>query len=207
MNEHTRYYTLSTIPQILAATSAVLGAFIHFRLITIHNILIWDGEAILKRVKLKEKGYNLDKIQKGRLRDAIYRRSISEIKEILGKLKNKEIDAKYTKATRPTGLIYLFEDRFCPAEKQYSDLKKYSMRIIWFCLTTIIIAVISLSLIDHLNTNILKNIFLYTNVGLFILSIILSFILVRYSNINNTTQENTKKRDKIIKKNKNISHS
>lgn len=204
MDEITLYYTLSAIPQILAATSAVLAAFIHFRLTTVHNILVGDGKATLDRARKDEKGetgYILDDGQRDRLRDWVYRKSIAEIKEILIELKDIEIKEGFTKQDRPTWLQYLFDDRFCPTEKHYTKLKKSSIQVIGLCLATIIIAVISLSLTDHLNTNILKNIFLYTNVGLFILSITLSFILVRYSNTYNTIQENTEKRNRTIEKN------
>lgn len=91
MKETTLYYTLSTIPQILAATSAVLAAFIHFRLTTVHNILVGDGKATLDRSDKREIGYILDDGLKDRLRDGIHRKSIGEIKEILAKLKDIEI--------------------------------------------------------------------------------------------------------------------
>jgi hypothetical protein len=205
MDNSTLYYTLSTIPQILAATSAILAAFIHFRLSTIHNFLVGDGKSALNR--LGETGYELEKKESDRLRDGVNRKSIAEIKEILEVLKEKEISDGFEKSIRPTGLQYLFEDRFCPTEKHYNKLQKYAIYVIGFSLFSIICSLVSLSQVDCIIVNNFQSYILIINTILLILSIIFSFILVIISFRKKTIYEDIKKRDFIINRNKENSKS
>jgi len=202
MDTNTLYYTFSTIPQILAAAIAILAAFMHFRLISIKDLLIGDGKSAQDR--LGQKGYILNDKYSDRLRDGINRKSIGEVKEVLNKLAKTEKEENYTKNNRPTGLQYLYEDRFCRTERHYNFLRISSLITFGVVSFTLIISLICLSQVDCLIQ--MDNYIFWTNlnIGLFCLSIGLIFFLVIISSLQNTTYENIKKRDKIIKRNKKI---
>lgn len=203
MCTNTLYYTFSTIPQILAATTAILAAFIHFRLLSIKELLIGDGISALDRYKSKEDGYSLEEDYASRLRDGINRKSIAEIKEVLKILCEKEKGLGRNKNTNPTGFHYLYEDRFCPTESKYRKLILYSLIIIAIKIFTIIFATICLTQVDSILFSDCNWLLLYMNQGLLILSLLLTLFLVIMSFSFNTPYEDLKKRDKIIERNRN----
>jgi hypothetical protein len=86
----TFYYTVSTIPQILAATSAIIGVFLFYRLDKIQKFLVGDGKAILERSNSEISEESLNHHYKSRLIDAVHRENFPEIKEVLKYLSDSE---------------------------------------------------------------------------------------------------------------------
>ena len=54
MDVNTFYYTLSTIPQVVAAICAILPVFLFRRLESLENHLIGDGKSVYDRSKAGE---------------------------------------------------------------------------------------------------------------------------------------------------------
>jgi len=200
MDNDTFYYTLSTIPQVLAAVSAVIAAFIHFRLRDIQNLLIGEGQTAYDR--RENPGYCLNNTYTQRLRDAINRKNIHEIDEVLRILRDQEYDEGYTKKDRPTGLQFIYEDKFCKTEKYYRQIKKWALIIIAFIIFVILSSSFSLANTDIIYNNNLNNLVLKSNIYLFSLAIFASLGLVIGSFAHKTVYENLMKRDKLIRKNK-----
>ena len=113
---NTLYYTLSAIPQVLAATTAVVGAFMFYRMGRLHKLLVGDGMATYNRRYEEVYKEILSAKYAMRLGDGIARESISEIKEVLKLLSDFEVGQKISLAARPTGFQYVYNQRFCIAE-------------------------------------------------------------------------------------------
>lgn len=201
METNTFYYTLSTIPQVLAATTAILGAFMHYRLSSLRELLIGDGKSALNR--LGDPGYKLDETYTKRLKDAIDRKNISEIKEVMKRLRDIEVDIdKKTLSERPKGLRFLYEKRFYRTNNYRKLIKKLTGWIIGISLLTIIFSVIFLSMTDCIFQKGYQYCIQNCNLVLFVISLLSTFALVVASLTEQTTYENLKKRDEIIKNNK-----
>lgn len=86
MSANTLYYTLSTIPQVLAAVAAILGAFTFFRIQALERILIGHGKSVLARWGTVGYGFdntNQNDRQRRRLADAIDRESVEEVRNVI----------------------------------------------------------------------------------------------------------------------------
>lgn len=140
MNINTFYYTLSTIPQIVAAISAILAVFLFRRLETLKNILIGYGQSVYDRSEDNEYDFmfqnnNYDKItQDLRLRDAVHRKNISEVKQVIEFYKNHENQSEEKGITinKETGLRHVY-DEFCKTEQHYFKIKRFA-KVTFLCL-------------------------------------------------------------------------
>jgi len=184
MNINTFYYTLSTIPQIVAAISAILAVFLFRRLETLKNILIGYGQSVYDRSKDKEYDFmfqnnNHQKItQDLRLRDAVHRKNIREVKLVIKFYKNQEnkSEEKGITINKETGLRHVY-DEFCRTEQLYIKIKHFAKVTFIISTTSLLLSVFSLSFADYLFTNYGSKI-LNINLILFFLAIILSAIVV-----------------------------
>ncbi len=161
MESNTLYYFFSTVAQVMAAISALLAVFTHFKVNEIKDFLVGDGEATYKRMKSKRTGYTLpDEVQHGkylrRLGDAVGRKSILGILEVLNLLAKYESEAGRTVQTNPRGLQYL-ELRFAQRMKQMMYIKYLTKRSVLSAFISIFIAMISILFVECLATmNIIK---------------------------------------------------
>ena len=184
MNSNTLYYTLSAMPQVIGAIAAILATFTFFRIVNLREYLVGDGKSVLNR--WGDTGYcfpnpqeNLK--QKKRLIDAIDRRNIPEIKDIIFRLQEIEKKQGLSKKDRPTGLQYVYEDRFCGTERHIVNLKRWIFFVVALTFITIIVSIISLAFTDSIISATcpdLKYWVLGLNVILFIVSLIVSFYLM-----------------------------
>lgn len=200
------YYTLSAIPQILAAMSAVVGAFIFYRLSVIKNLLIGDGKSVLARKNHKLYKEVLDDILSHRIVDAVNRENIIEIKEVLSKLSENE-KKLYPLSERPKGFQYVYNDRFCVAEAAYNNIKFYGIATLAFNIITIIISIILLRCAPSVINSCFYNTIFNSIVILFVICCILSLFAVIYSNYQKTIYEDLDKRDNIINRNRNTNNN
>lgn len=188
IESNTLYYTFSTIPQVLGAFVALLAVFVHFRLVILQDYLVGDGKSILNR--LGNTGVTLDDMQQKRLKDAVDRKNIYEIKAIIKLLSDNEKEEGFTKQQRPTGLQYAFEDRFCGTEIQIQNLKNNTLITCAVALVTIALSLISLSLTDLLLIcNYYSIISLIVNMLLALATLILSFKVIYQGLIEKTLHE------------------
>ena len=183
MEANTLYYTFSTIPQVIGAIAAIIAAFTHFRIANLKEYLIGDGKSVLHR--WGEKEYKFPKKeeikQKKRLKDAIARRSIPEIKNIIFQLHCIAKVKGYSKKDSPTGIQYVYEDRFCGTENHINKLKRWTIYVIVISFFTIIISIVSLAMIDVIISATCldyKYWVLWINVALFIISLLFAFRLI-----------------------------
>ena len=153
METTTLYYYFSTIAQVMAAISALLAVFAHFKINEIKEFLVGDGKATLERMSLTEKGYNLGtpdfKKYHDRLRDAIGRKSIKGIFEVIKILATNAINKGETAENSPRGFQYL-ESRFSGRIKQISEIKTLTKTSIILSFIAIFISIISLVLVEIL---------------------------------------------------------
>jgi hypothetical protein len=186
---NTLYYTFSTIPQILGALVALLAAFVHFRITRLEEYLVGDGKAVSNR--LGEKGYILTEMYEKRLKDAIERKNIYEIKAILAMLSNIERDEGHTKTARPRGLQVIFEDRFCGTQRQIEKLKSLTLITAAIALFTIATSLFSLALVDTiLKNNSCSILGLIVNIFFAVITLVLSFLVI-YQGLTRKTPHET----------------
>jgi len=203
MNPNTLYYTLSAIPQVIGAVTALLATIIFFQISKLRDYLIGEGQAVLNR--WGNKGYRLptpedDQKHKKRLIDAIDRRSVPEIKAVIFLLKEIEKKEGYSRNERPTGLQYVYEDRFCETEKHMKKLKKWIQIFVTASFLTIIFSIVSLALTDTIVSSTCQNLkywVLWLNVEFFIISLFLSLRLMRLS----LSRENVHESDRQLREN------
>ncbi|HZW63901.1 MAG TPA: hypothetical protein VFF15_09690 [Flavobacteriaceae bacterium] len=178
MNDDTLYYTLSTIPQVLAAFMAIAIAFLFFRIAQIKDFLIGDGITSYDRIKLNEPGHSeLGDKYNDRLRDAISRKNIDEIDEILRMLKDKEIEQGYNLINRPNGLQYNYDSRFVPTKNFMSRVLKWTICLLILSTISILASLISLGAFDQIKKCGTLELFLWSNVILFTFCLI-GFVIV-----------------------------
>lgn len=176
MEPTTLYYTFSTIPQVIAAATAILAAFMFVRLNSIKDLLVGDGKALLDRYHKGEyKEYDIENLYIGRLNDAINRKTINQIKEVLNIFREKEIEKDFTPQNRPTGFQYVY-DRFCSTEKHYKKIFRMATIAVIISILSILISIVCLSLVDYIKSSECLSCFcLLLNIIVFIVAI--SFIL------------------------------
>ena len=192
METNTLYYTFSTIPQVLGAMVAILAAFVHFRIIRLQDYLIGDGEAVLHR--WGETGYifdeKLNEKYKKRLIDAIHRKNIFEIKEVIRKLRDIEIEEGYTRSDRPTGLQYSYEDRFLATLKRIKNLKTWTLIVSGLAIVTITSSLLCLALVDKIIVGCCSGQFsIFFNLFLTILTLVVTFYVLFMGLTDNTKYE------------------
>lgn len=154
IQENSLYYFFSTVAQVLAATSALLAIFSQFKISELNNFLIGDGKATFERMNKKETGYTfideaIHNINLNILRDAIGRRSIFGIFEIINLLSIQEFNEKITIADRPRGLQYL-EKRFIERKSLVREIKSLTKKSIITAFITIFISIISLIFVEKI---------------------------------------------------------
>ncbi len=144
MSNETIYYTISTIPQVLAAIVAILASLSFFRLADLKSYLIGDGKANLAR--WDDEGY--DKLlqensgyqrERKRLRDATERRCVTQIKETLLKLSNLEEKSNPEKTKEP-GHYWIYQ-RFRKTERFMKCMKGFTFIVVLISFITIALSV------------------------------------------------------------------
>ena len=155
MSNTTLYYLFSTIAQTLAAISALLAVFTHFKINEIKEFLVGDGKAVFERMKLEEDGHvlpnNNDKFL-NRLRDAIGRKSIHGIFEVIELLAKYEKQQGKDEQTNPRGLQYL-EKRFIGRVNQISKIKTLTKTSILIAFFAIFISIVALIFVEQIICN------------------------------------------------------
>ncbi|NOX55393.1 MAG: hypothetical protein GXP27_13335, partial [Planctomycetes bacterium] len=91
---------------------------------------------------------NQNAFQRNRLRDAVDRRSIPEIKHVLMLLRDAEVKEGYTKRDRPTGLQYVYE-RFCGTETQIARIRSCTVVLVALSCIVIMASVLPLAAADY----------------------------------------------------------
>ncbi|TAL68711.1 MAG: hypothetical protein EPN82_09570 [Bacteroidetes bacterium] len=155
MTSTTLYYFFSTIAQVMAAISALLAVFTHFKINGIKVFLIGDGKATFERMNSKETGYDLESNYKkylDRLRDALFRESILGIKEVIEILAKNEQGKGKTIETNPRGLQYL-EKRFKERISQLNKIKSLTKQAIVFAIFAICLSIISIVFVEKIIDN------------------------------------------------------
>lgn len=194
----TFYSTLGAIPQTLGVLIAILVAFLHFRVNRLEGYLVGDGQAAYNRKN--DFGYKLTDLEWKRLKDAIARMNIYEIKAILKILRDNAESQGHTREENPTGLIVAYEDRFCGTLELIRVLKKKSIFSIGIGTLTIIISLLSLAFADLIQKKeLLFCILLFLNVVLTIITLVLSFFTI-YQGLMKKPLHETDREDSMKKK-------
>lgn len=154
MKANTLYYFFSTIAQVFAAISALLAVFTHFKINEIKDFLVGDGTATFERMKINEEGYVLPKetehkLYLGRLRDAVARKSILGILDVIKILAQNERKQGKDLNSNPRGLQYL-EKRFEERRSQFEKIKSWTKKSIILAFIVISISLISLVIVEYL---------------------------------------------------------
>lgn len=152
MTTTTLYYFFSTTAQVMAAISALLAVFTHFKINGIKVFLVGDGKATFERMSRKEPGYDLEHDYKkyfDRLRDALFRDSILGIKEVIEILAKNEQDKGKTLKSNPRGLHYL-EKRFKERISQMNRIKSLTKKAIVSAIIAIFSSIISLIFVEKI---------------------------------------------------------
>ncbi len=200
------YYTLSTIPQVLSATSAVTCAVVFYRIAGLRELLVGDGQRVLNR--WGQVGYGFpeipeeDRLQKERLEAAVARKNIYEIQDVIRRLSEREKIQGFTKeeTSRPKGLQYSFENMFSALQQHLTDLKKWTYWAFGFSFITIILSIICLAEADRILTTVwITRGVLSTIMGLFILSMATTFILIGTAFKEKTLSETHRNQPTLIK--------
>ncbi|PLX00712.1 MAG: hypothetical protein C0594_15395 [Marinilabiliales bacterium] len=193
----TLYYFLSTIAQVLAAIAALLAVFTHFKISEIKDFLVGDGQAThIRMVHSQETqlknfsrgiikqftGYCLenqhDKYQ-DRLRDAVGRKSLKGIKDVIDLLAKQEKNQNKTIETNPRGLQYL-QLRYEKRLKNLNNIKLATKYAILFSFITIVISLILLLFVDCILCSEYVIEILFAMVGLSVTCLSLTFIGVHF---------------------------
>lgn len=150
MEPTTLYYFFSTVAQVLAGISALLAIFTQFKINEIKEFLVGDGKSTYNRMYNKEDGYDLKKNYKtylDRLRDAIDRKSILGILEVIEKLADYEIELGRSLETNPRGLIFL-KDQFNLRILRIKRIKNLTKKSIFIASLTILMSLVSLTFVE-----------------------------------------------------------
>lgn len=188
MDINTFYYTLSTIPQVVAAIGAILAVFLFRRFESLENHLIGDGKSVYDRSEAGEYDFlfNLNLNEKNkqdlRLRDGISRKNIIEIKKVIEFYKDQEKQAEDTgiPINKDTGFKYLY-DKFCETESKLNNLKRLSKYAFVVSILSIFFSVICLTFSDWIFLNCLSYSLLISNLIVFIIAISLTVCVVTTS--------------------------
>jgi hypothetical protein len=152
MDSNTFYYTLSTIPQVLAALVALVAVFVQFRLQLLRDHLIGHGKSVLNRSENPNYGLQGQKdrnMQLARLRDSIDRRSIQDIKRVIERFAEHEETEGHTTVDLPTGFQYL-RDRYAKTVSLVASLRTWTVATIGASFLTILVSIIGLMFADSI---------------------------------------------------------
>lgn len=188
MDKNAFYYALSTIPQIVAAVSAILAVFLFRRLETLKNILIGDGKSIWDRSIAREYDFLFEsdadaskekKRQDLRLRDGISRKNIGEVKDIIKFYNDQENKAEKNGLTinKVTGLQYVY-GKFCSTEELYNNIISFAKVTFIVSIISILFSVTSLSFANFIFSICASDIIIIVNLIIFILAILMSIVVV-----------------------------
>lgn len=175
MEPTTLYYYFSTISQVLAAISALLAVFTHFKINETKEFLVGDGNALFEKMKLKDPGYDIGATHKkyfDRLRDSIGRKNILGILDVVKVLAQNEKKEGKTLITNPRGFQFL-ESRFILRINQIKMLKKLTKKSIICAFIAIFISIVSLLFVEQLVHNWVIN---YSIIFILLISTLLSMI-------------------------------
>lgn len=188
MDKNTFYYTLSTMPQIVAAVSAILAVFLFRRLETLKNILIGDGVSILDRSGLGEYDFLFEndaeanrerRKQDLRLRDGVSRKNIREVKSVIEFYSNQE--KKGEKSGLPinkvTGLQHVCGKCY-KTEELYNNIISFAKVTFIVSIISILLSVTCLSFADFIFSMCATDITLMINLIIFIPAILMVVVVV-----------------------------
>ncbi len=145
MDDTGLYYFFSTVAQVLAAVSALLAVFSHFKIREISDFLVGDGQSIYERMTIKEKGYEPPNDNTyGRIRDAVGRRSIPDIHEVITLFANSQNVQSETR-----GFTYL-QKRFERRVQQIKDIKSMSLLSVLIAFVGILASLIFIAFVDQM---------------------------------------------------------
>ena len=159
MTENAFYYTLSTIPQVIGAITAILIAVSYFREEALGKYLLGEGLTLFERwkesvdVKGKYDGeYDNhllpdEKIQRDRLRDANLRHNMFEVKDVLRRLSQIAVAHGKTmdKPGSSRGMDYIYNVRFCAAERTIATIRRWMRWLLIITCGSIICALLTLA--------------------------------------------------------------
>ena len=181
--ENTLLYSFSTIAQVLAALTALTGIFLFYRIEGINNLLIGQGIAILKgqRTKIDNKVQGeplLTEIEYCRLRDAIDRKNIYGIEEILLVLTNQEFETGITE----TGYVNNVYKNFRNTKEFLKTSKIGTIVNICVLIIPLILSIVNINQIPEilLKSNEVQNCILWNTTFIFISSLVLTMAFVAY---------------------------
>ncbi len=154
MTQTTLYYYFSTTAQVMAAISALLVIFTQFKMNGIKIFLLGDGKAVLERMEKKEGGFELEHHDRylNRLKDAIFRESISGIIEVIELLARSEQEKGKTIESNPRGLQYL-EFRVKKRIDQLKKIKILTKLAIISAIVSIFLSLIFMLLVEEMIIN------------------------------------------------------
>ena len=177
LSTNTLYYFFSTLAQVIAAATALIALLVHFRISALKDFLVGEGESILnmKNRYGDQRGYDLlTEKNRDRLEDAVDRKDIYGIKEIIKELSKLEENNNVSKDHH--GFQWLFE-HFEKTENQISDMSQTSKRAFFSALTTALYCIIAILFVEIVISCISYSIIL---IGLsIILLIICSYYIVK----------------------------
>ncbi len=139
MTENAFYYTLCVIPAIIAALAGLAVLMVYSRKDVLENYMLGEGHTTLERWG----EYNNDRLekpelQKNRLRDALARRNLVDVKGVLEPL-NKvalELGKSKDKPDHRRGMNHIYTDKFLPAETTVNSIKACTKRIVLVSIVT-----------------------------------------------------------------------
>jgi len=151
MTPTTLYYFFSTTAQVMAAISALLAIFTQFKITGIKVFLLGDGKAIFERMAKKEEGFVLEHHERylNRLRDSLFRESITGILQVLELLASTEQDKGKTIESNPRGLQNL-EARFKERINQLDRIKLLTKRTIVSAIVAIFLSLFFILFVEKL---------------------------------------------------------
>lgn len=167
----TLYYFLSTVSQVLAATTAIIFVVLQFKIGRIKQHLIGDGKAAYERIKIKEDGYaNLPPKQANRLRDSIAREDLNGIQAVFQILSEQEKQENLNIEERPRGLQWLHQS----VVNKIEQINKLNKEIRWIVIVSFVTIVLSTGLLSFVEILIICEIYGW-------LSMLLIFLLFAFS--------------------------
>ena len=154
MTPTTLYYFFSTTAQVMAAISALLAIFTQFKMNGIKKFLLGDGKAIYERMLKKEEGFELEHHERyiNRLKDALFRESITGILQILELLARAEHDNGKTIESNPRGLQYL-EIRVRDRINQLKKIKLFTKMAIITSIVAIFLSLLFILFVEKMISN------------------------------------------------------
>lgn len=170
LTQTTLYYFFSTLAQVIAAAVALIAVLVHFRILALRDFLVGDGQAIIFAKDENRAGYDiLDDTNLARLKDAVWRKDIGGIKNVLTWLAQFEQKNYYGNYTGPRGFQWLL-NHFEHTENEIKKMSDKSKKSFIFALITSFYSVISILFVEVMINN---QCFLFVSVVLILILIII----------------------------------